>query len=246
MTERPGLSVTGLRAGYGGMEVVHGIAVDVRAGEVAALVGRNGAGKTTALAAIAGLRRGRNAGAVLLGDRDLTGADPAEVFAAGIAFVPEGHRLFANLTVEENLRLGAYPWRRSRRSALRRDLDDVYELFPQLASAARRQAGELSGGQQQMVATGQALMAEPATILLDEPSSGLAPIVVDAIYGAVRQLRVRGMAVLVVEQDLDRALSESDHAYVLDRGNIAVGGPSGQLRSDRRVSAIVRGVGEQV
>jgi branched-chain amino acid transport system ATP-binding protein len=236
------LNVEGLCAGYGQMQVVHDASLSVSAGEVVALVGRNGAGKTTMLKAIAGLREGSNAGTVLLDGEDISKRPPERIGALGLALVPEGHRLFPGLTVRENLRLGFYPWRRSHRASLGERLEEVFELFPILREFADRRGQQLSGGQQQMVSIGQALMAAPRILLLDEPTSGLAPAVVQDIYAVIGTLRERGRGVLVVEQSLDRAFARADRVYVLERGRVALEGNAAVLASDGRVAAVIHGL----
>ncbi|SFP69836.1 ABC transporter ATP-binding protein [Amycolatopsis rubida] len=240
----PELVVADLCAGYGAMQVVDRVGFTVAAGEVVAVVGRNGAGKTTTLAAVAGLRRGRTCGQVRLGGTEVSSAPPEDIVARGLALVPEGHRIFPDLTVLENLRMGMFPWRRRGGAELRGRLSWVYELFPVLAEFAQREAGRLSGGQQQMVAIGQALMAQPRVLLLDEPTSGLAPAVIDDIYDVIAQLSTAGTAVVVVEQNLDRALAASSRAYVMDSGRIVLTGDSADLRDDHRVGAIIHGLAE--
>jgi branched-chain amino acid transport system ATP-binding protein len=163
---------------------------------------------------------------------------------AGLAHVPEGHRIFPDLTVEENLRLGAYTRRRAGRKAVAATMEGVFDLFPILRTYASRSAGFLSGGEQQMVAIGQALMAEPKVLMLDEPTSGLAPAVIRTIYQVIRQLRDQGMALLIVEQSVPRALANSDRCYVMERGRIVISGDSVDLARNERVSAIVRGTEE--
>jgi branched-chain amino acid transport system ATP-binding protein len=242
MSASAALVVEGLCAGYGRMPVVFGASLRVEAGQVAALVGRNGAGKTTMLKAVAGLREGGNAGSVRLGDTDISALPAERIGLQGLALVPEGHRLFGGLTVLENLRLGFFPWRRSGRRLLGERLERVFDLFPILREFADRRAQHLSGGQQQMVAIGQALMADPRVLLLDEPSSGLAPAVVADIYAVVATLRERGVAVLVVEQNLDRALATADFVYVLDRGRVALSGAAAELAADGRVGAVIHGL----
>jgi branched-chain amino acid transport system ATP-binding protein len=236
----PSLVVEGLSAGYGAINIVDGFSITVAPGEIVAVLGRNGAGKSTALSAIAGIRHSPAAGSVRVGGRELAGARPADIYLAGLAFVPEGHRVFGALTVRENLRLGAFPWRR-KRNDLSAALDRVFTLFPILGDFAERSAGALSGGQQQMVAIGQALVADPLVLMLDEPSSGLAPAVVDDIYRAMQVLRDDGRALLVVEQNIDRALWSAERAYVLERGSIVLSGSCAELARDGRVSTIVRG-----
>ncbi|HTX29314.1 MAG TPA: ABC transporter ATP-binding protein [Streptosporangiaceae bacterium] len=243
-TGEPLLEVSDLHAGYGSLEAVAGISLHVGAAETVALVGRNGAGKTTSLLAIAGLRYGRFPGGVKLGGTDISRASSRQIVDAGLAHVPEGHRIFTGLTVEENLRLGAYTRRRSGRKAVAGTMERIFDLFPILRTYASRNAGFLSGGEQQMVAIGQALMAEPRVLMLDEPTSGLAPIVVRTIYDAIAQLREQGIAILIVEQSVPRALANSNRCYVMERGRIVISGDSAILAQDEHVFAIVRGTEE--
>jgi branched-chain amino acid transport system ATP-binding protein len=245
MTESPTkFVVTDLYAGYGSMEVVSGISLEVTSGEMVAIIGRNGAGKTTSLLSIAGLRYGKFPAQVRLGDIDLSRASPKRVVDAGIAHVPEGHRIFRTLTVLENLKLGAYGRRRAGRKAFDAQLEQVFTLFPILKQYSTRNAGFLSGGEQQMVAIGQALMAAPKVLMLDEPTSGLALPVIRNILEALKQLRSEGIALLVVEQSVPRALANSDRCYVMERGQIVIEGESPTLAKDERVAAIVRGTAE--
>ena len=240
----PLLHVSDLHAGYGSLQAVAGISLQVGAAETVALIGRNGAGKTTSLLAIAGLRYGRFPGNVRLAGADVTRATPRELVDAGLAHVPEGHRIFASLTVEENLLLGAYTRRRAGRKAAAVTMERVFDLFPILRTYASRNAGFLSGGEQQMVAIGQALMAEPKVLMLDEPTSGLAPMVVRTIYDAIGRLRDQGLAVLMVEQSVPRALANSNRCYVMERGRIVISGESPVLAQNEHVFAIVRGTEE--
>ena len=240
----PLLDVSDLHAGYGSLQAVAGISLQVGAAETVALIGRNGAGKTTSLLAIAGLRYGRFPGNVRLAGADVTRATPRELVDAGLAHVPEGHRIFASLTVEENLLLGAYTRRRAGRKAAAVTMERVFDLFPILRTYASRNAGFLSGGEQQMVAIGQALMAEPKVLMLDEPTSGLAPMVVRTIYDAIGRLRDQGLAVLMVEQSVPRALANSNRCYVMERGRIVISGESAVLAQNEHVFAIVRGTEE--
>jgi branched-chain amino acid transport system ATP-binding protein len=240
----PLLEVTELQAGYGAMRAVDGVSLRVGAAETVALIGRNGAGKTTSLLAIAGLRYGQFAGRVALDGADVSRATPRQLVEAGLAHVPEGHRIFPELTVEENLRLGAYTRRRAGRKAVAATMETVFDLFPILRTYASRNAGFLSGGEQQMIAIGQALMAEPKVLMLDEPTSGLALAVIRTIYQATRQLRDQGMALLIVEQSVPRALANSDRCYLMERGRIVISGDSEALARNDRVSAIVRGTEE--
>ena len=238
------LAVSELHAGYGSLRAVDGISLEVGAAETVALIGRNGAGKTTSLLAIAGLRYGRFPGTVTLGGLDVSKATPRQIVDAGLAHVPEGHRIFSRLNVEENLRLGAYTRRRSGRKAVATSMERVFDLFPILRTYATRNAGFLSGGEQQMVAIGQALMAEPRVLMLDEPTSGLAPIVIRTIYDAIARLREQGLAILIVEQSVPRALANSSRCYVMERGRIVISGDSPILAQDEHVFAIVRGTEE--
>jgi len=240
----PLLVVSDLNAGYGSLKAVDGISLQVGEAETVALIGRNGAGKTTSLLAIAGLRYGRFPGVVKLGGVDVSRSSPRQIVDAGLAHVPEGHRIFASLTVEENLRLGAYTRRRAGRKAVASTMENVYDLFPILRTYATRNAGFLSGGEQQMVAIGQALMAEPKVLMLDEPTSGLAPVVIKAIYEAIARLREQGLAILLVEQSVPRALANSSRCYVMERGRIVISGDSSILAQDEHVFAIVRGTEE--
>jgi branched-chain amino acid transport system ATP-binding protein len=223
------------------MQVVHDIDLDVRAGELVCIVGRNGAGKSTTVMSVSGIRHGRFAGTVRLGDVDLTRASATSIVAAGLSLVPEGHRVFPELSVAENLRMGAYGIRRSPK-VISGQLDMVYDLFEALARDRRKPAGNLSGGQQQMVAIGQAIMSRPRVLILDEPSSGLALVIVEQIYQAVRRLKAEGLGLLVVEQNVGRALRESDRCYVFEGGRVALSGPSSELAAGQQVTDIVTGV----
>jgi branched-chain amino acid transport system ATP-binding protein len=213
------LEVRGLRAGYGQMEVVSGVDLTLSAGEVVALVGRNGAGKTTTLRATVGLRDGPFSGSVLVAGRDVTRLGTSRMVEAGVVLVPEGRRIFGSMTVAENLRLGAF----SRRKAavdLEAARERVFDLFPALRGFLRKPCASLSGGEQQMVAVGRAMMADPRFLLLDEPTAGLAPAISDEVYVAVRALAAGGIGVLVVEQSVERALEGSDRTYVMEQGRI--------------------------
>jgi branched-chain amino acid transport system ATP-binding protein len=221
-----------VEAGYGDVVAVRAVSLEVRAGEIVALIGANGAGKTTTLRAISGLlpvRRGR----VELDGRPIGGQGPAAIVAAGVAHVPEGRQLFPTMTVLENLELGA----RTRESRTRRadTLARVFELFPRLSERTRQLAATLSGGEQQMVAIGRALMARPRLLMLDEPSLGLAPVVVSAIFANLVAINRAGITVLLVEQNVLRALRLSHRAYVLENGTITLSGPSDTLLADERI-----------
>jgi branched-chain amino acid transport system ATP-binding protein len=220
------LEVTGLTAGYGRVDVLHGVDVAVERNEIVALVGSNGAGKTTLLRSISG-QVAASRGRIRFAGADLTGQPVESVVRRGLAHVPEGRRLFAGLSVRDNLRLGGW----ATRSA---DLDRVLALFPQLAGRLSQVAGTLSGGEQQMCAIARGLMNRPALIMIDELSLGLAPLVVDEILTRLPEIAAAGTAVLLVEQDVDTALSVSTRGYVLETGTITLSGPSPQLRADPR------------
>ena len=226
------LRLDGVEAGYGDVVAVRAVSLEVRAGEIVALIGGNGAGKTTTLRAISGLLPVRR-GHVELDGRPITGHGPAAIVAAGVAHVPEGRQLFPTMTVLENLELGA----RTRESRARRaeTLARVFELFPRLSERTRQLAGTLSGGEQQMVAIGRALMARPRLLMLDEPSLGLAPVVVGAIFANLVAINRAGITVLLVEQNVLRALRLSQRAYVLENGTISLSGPSAALLADARI-----------
>ncbi len=238
-----GLAVDELHVSYGAMEVVHGVSLHLKPGELVSMVGRNGAGKTTTMETVAGLRPGRTSGRVRLAGREVLGQGAPTISRLGLALVPAGHRVFPALSVKENVRLGAFPVRRSLgRGELDRRQAGVHDLFPVLSTYAERQASQLSGGEQQMLAIAQTLMAEPRLLILDEPTSGLAPPVVRTIFEALERLRQRGLGILIVEQNVERALEHSDRCYVLDGGRVAMEGPSVELRRDPRVEAIVAGI----
>lgn len=226
------LSIENLVSGYGRIEVLHGISIEVRDGEIVTLIGANGAGKSTLLRAISGVQP-VVAGSIFFDGTRIERLPAHARVALGITQVPEGRQLFGPLSVEDNLRLGA--WAR-RNANLLPDLARVYELFPMLASLRRAPAATLSGGQQQMLAIGRALMAMPRLILFDEPSLGLAPILVDQILQVIRGLKDRGLAMLLVEQNAAAALAIADRAYVLETGRIAVSGTAAEIHSDRRVA----------
>jgi branched-chain amino acid transport system ATP-binding protein len=215
-----------LRAGYGRVPVVTDASFEVCPGETVALVGRNGAGKTTSLAAVAGLRYGPVSGNVTIGSTELTGSSPHQIVCAGVKLVPEGRRIFTSMTVTENLRLGAFARRRAGREEIAEELDRVCQLFPALRTYGRKLTGELSGGQQQMVAIGQALMSRPRIMLLDEPSSGLAPTLVDEMYDRFDALTSQGLGLLVVDQSVERALERTHRYYLMESGTIVMQGKS--------------------
>jgi branched-chain amino acid transport system ATP-binding protein len=236
MSAAPLLQVEGLRAAYGRIEVLHGIDLAVGAGEIVALIGANGAGKSTCLAAIGGLLAPRG-GRVTFAGRDITGRPAEELVRLGLGHVPERRQLFGALTVEDNLLLGAY----ARRGDKRPDLERIYALFPILRERRRQRAGTLSGGQGQMLALGRGLMARPTLLLLDEPSVGLAPLVAREIFAAVAALRAGGTTVLLVEQNARAALRLADRGYVLETGRVALAGPAAALMADPTVQGVYLG-----
>ncbi|WP_326543505.1 ABC transporter ATP-binding protein [Pseudorhodoferax sp.] len=231
------LEVRGLFAGYGRIEALHGIDLRLGRGELVALIGANGAGKTTLLRALSGLIKA-SAGSVTLFGRDI-GRESADArVRAGLSQVLEGRQVFGPLSVQDNLLLGSYtrPERRQQR------MEEMYALFPILKEKRLLAAGTLSGGQQQMLAIARALMSEPKVLLLDEPSMGLAPLLVKEIFGVIARLKAQGIPILLVEQNAHAALSVADVGYVLETGTITLGGPAAQLLRDERVKAAYLGL----
>jgi branched-chain amino acid transport system ATP-binding protein len=231
------LDVSGLHSRYGRIPVLHGIDLAVRAGEIVALVGANGAGKTTLLRALSGVQP--SSGKILFEDEDISGAAAEYRVSLGIVQCPEGRQVFGPLSVEDNLRLGAY--RRGRAQAPS-SLERVYAFFPALAERRRQAAGTLSGGQQQMLAIGRALMGQPRLLLLDEPSMGLAPRLVAEIFAAIRRLRAADTALLLVEQNAAAALAIADRGYVLETGSVVLAGTGAELLADAGVRAAYLGL----
>ncbi len=232
MSGPPILEVKGLRVAYGAIEALHGIDLEVPAGEVVALIGANGAGKTTTLRAISRMIRASSGTVRFLGE-DVSGLPSHRIVARGMAHAPEGRGIFLNLTVAENLALGAYL--RTDRDGIAKDAERAYALFPILAERRPQVAGTLSGGEQQMLAVGRALMSRPKLLLLDEPSLGLAPQVVERIFGVLRDVNRDGVALLLVEQNAHKALQLAHRAYVLETGAIAMTGTGKQLLASPEV-----------
>ena len=230
------LEIDGLAAGYLGERVIDGIDVEVRSGEVVAVIGSNGAGKTTLFRAIAGLLR-RMAGRVVFDGKDLTRSPAHRISRTGIAYVPAERHLFPAMTVKTNLLLGAYP-----RRADRETLELVYDLFPRLQQRHRQQAGTLSGGEQQMLAVGRALMAKPRLLMLDEPTTGLAPKIAQAAFEDLEGLKRGGMTLLIAEQQVPLALSVADRGYVLENGRIRLSGTSEELDRNPEVRRAYLGI----
>lgn len=233
------LKVRDLVVSYGDLQAVRGVILDVRQGELITLIGANGAGKTSIVRAIIGLVR--STGSVRVDGRELLGEPPWTRPRLGIGYVPEGRRVFPWLTVEENLRMGAYA--RADRSQVTSDLSWVYSLFPVLRERSRMPAGRLSGGEQQMLAVGRALMARPRLLILDEISTGLMPILAARAYEVLMLLRARNVGILLAEQNARRALAIADRGYVLETGRIVLGGTAAELRADPRVQEAYLGAG---
>jgi branched-chain amino acid transport system ATP-binding protein len=240
------LSISNLHAGYGKVEVLHGISLDVPRGKVVTLIGSNGAGKTTTMRAISGMLKPRD-GSVTLNGQDVTGRDSHKIARSGLAHSPEGRRVFPTMSVSDNLLLGAFPrFTRSRpRGDIQGDLEKALELFPRLKERQTQLAGTLSGGEQQMLAMARAVMLNPEVILLDEPSMGLAPILVEEVFRIIERLKQQGVTMLLVEQFAAAALKVADYGYVLENGRIAVHGPAERLRNDPAVKAAYLGGGQQ-
>jgi branched-chain amino acid transport system ATP-binding protein len=223
------LKVSQLRAGYGAVEVLRGVDLSVNAGETVALLGSNGAGKTTLNGVLSGLVKARS-GQVSFEGQDITGWHARKVVQAGLIHVPEGRKVFPNLSVLENLSLGAFTRGRERRDA---NLEKIFGIFPRLREREKQLAGTLSGGEQQMLAIGRGLMAEPQLLILDEPSLGLSPLLVEEMFALIGQLKAKGLAVLLVEQNVGQSLEIADRAYVMENGAIRFSGlPADLLASD--------------
>jgi branched-chain amino acid transport system ATP-binding protein len=223
------LEVDGIHTFYGNIEALKGVSLDVEEGEVVTLIGSNGAGKSTTLRSISGLTPSRQ-GVIRFRGRDITHTPPQDIVRLGISQSPEGRRCFQRMSVRENLELGAYL--RTDRAAIGEDLDRVFDLFPRLKERERQKAGTMSGGEQQMLAIGRALMARPKLLLLDEPSMGLAPILVERIYETVAEINRQGTTILLVEQNANYALGVSHRGYVLETGKVALSDKSGALREN--------------
>ncbi|WP_067179249.1 ABC transporter ATP-binding protein [Microtetraspora niveoalba] len=227
------LDIDGLDVHYGGVHALRGLSLTVGEGEVVALLGNNGAGKTTTLSAVSGLVR-PSGGRVVYEGRDITGAKPSGIVRLGLVHVPEGRRVFSTLSVHDNLLLGGYAV--GDQAEVRRRIDRVYALLPRLAERSGQQGGTLSGGEQQMLAIGRALVTGPRLLLLDEPSMGLAPLVVAAVMDVIREINAEGTAVLLVEQNARAALKIAHRGYVIENGACVLSGTAADLRDDTRVA----------
>lgn len=233
------LEIESLEVNYGAVRAVRGVSLNVRTGELVTLLGANGAGKSSTLMAVAGATR-TAAGRVRLDDKDVTGAAPEEMVRRGVAAVPETRDVFPDLTVEQNLQLGAFTRRRDRAGVLR-DRGELFEQFPILAERRRLPAGNLSGGEQQMLVIARALMSRPSVLLLDEPSLGLAPIVVDQIFEMILGLKESGLTILLVEQNAAKALAVSDRAYVMRLGRVEVEGAASEIAAATELKSLYLG-----
>ncbi len=230
------LSIRDLKVNYGGIEAVKGISFDVPEGEIVTLIGANGAGKSSTLRAIAGLVKPAS-GSISFMNEDITGKDPTHIVTKGVTLVPEGRRIFADLSVLENLRIGAY----LRKDDLTDDINWVYELFPRLKERSWQAGGTLSGGEQQMLAVGRALMSRPKLIMMDEPSLGLAPIIVRGIFDIIKEINKQGVTVLLIEQNANMALKTADKGYVLETGRITLSGSGAELLANEDVKSAYLG-----
>lgn len=235
------LQVDAISSYYGQIQALKSISIHVERGEIVALIGANGAGKTTLLNNISGLMMPRT-GRIAFDGRDITKLNAVKIVGLGISHVPEHRQLFGTMTVYENLLLGAYHrYRQTDQSTLARDVDQIYELFPTLRARQTQLAGTMSGGEQQMLAIGRGLMAKPKLILLDEPSLGLAPLIVKHVFAVISSLRAAGQTVLLVEQNAQAALKLADRAYVIETGRVAIEGKADELLVDKRVQAAYLG-----
>ncbi|MFO1363451.1 MAG: ABC transporter ATP-binding protein [Burkholderiales bacterium] len=232
------LAVDGLHAGYGALRILRGLDMRIERGEIVAVLGANGVGKTTLNNTLCGLIRPTGGAITWLGE-PIAGARPERIVASGLIQVPEGRRIFPNLTVRENLELGSY--RRARRNR-DRNLERVLIWFPRLGERLRQQAGTLSGGEQQMLATGRGLMGEPQLLILDEPSLGLSPRMVDEMFGLIRRINAEGVTIVLVEQNVVQSLGIAHRAYVLENGVFALSGPAAQLVADPRLKQAYLGL----
>lgn len=226
------LEVNDLYVSYGAIQALHGISFHVEEGEVVTLIGANGAGKSTTLRAISALQM-VDSGSIIYHGENITGKEPSEIVQMGLIHVPEGRRIFAPLTVRENLEMGAYT--RKDRRAIQASMEHVFELFPRLKERLEQTGGTLSGGEQQMLAVGRALMSDPKLLLMDEPSMGLAPILVEEIFDIIETISKQGVTILLVEQNAHMALSVAQRAYVLETGAVELSGPAHELAENPRV-----------
>lgn len=233
------LEVKGIRAAYGSTEVLHGVSFTAEEGKITTLIGGNGAGKTTTLNCISGILK-PSAGQIFWKGQEITPLRPGAIVRQGISLVPEGRHIFPQMTVEENLEMGAYT--RTDKAGIKKDLAWVLDLFPVLKERIRQEAGTLSGGEQQMLALGRSLMAKPELMLMDEPSMGLAPIVVEGVFEVIRQIREMGKTILLVEQNASLALGAADQAYVIELGRVVLSGSGESLLKNPEVEKAYLGL----
>lgn len=233
MPSEPLLKITELTSHYGPIQALHGISLEVHQGELVAIVGANGAGKTTLLLTLSGVQRA-SGGSISFDSLDISRMPSHKIVQSGICHVPEGRQVFAPLGVEDNLKLGAYRWRNDK-TGLNRELEKIYQLFPILKEKRKQTAGTLSGGQQQMLAIGRALLGRPRLLLLDEPSMGLAPLLVEEIFRVIQELNDNGVTVLLVEQNANAALAIADRGYVLETGKVILSANADELLADEAV-----------
>ncbi|MFZ7942863.1 MULTISPECIES: ABC transporter ATP-binding protein [Bacillaceae] len=226
------LKVNDINVFYGSIQALKGISLEVKEGEIVTLIGANGAGKSTLLKTLSGLLKPKSGTIDYLGE-PISAKAPQSIVKAGISHVPEGRRVFSNMSVEENLELGAYTRKDS--SGIRKDMEKVYELFPRLLERRKQLSGTLSGGEQQMLAMGRAIMAKPKLLLLDEPSMGLAPLMVKQIFSIIEQINKDGTTVLLVEQNANMALSIANRAYVIETGRIEISGTAAELQASEDI-----------
>jgi branched-chain amino acid transport system ATP-binding protein len=234
----PILVVSGLHAGYGSMEILHGVDLTVQHGEIVTILGSNGAGKSTLNRTISGVLR-PSRGSIIFANVAIAGVQPASIVSRGLIHVPEGRRIFPNMTVRENLDLGCYRRARARRADNRRR---VFVLFPRLADRQSQLAGTLSGGEQQMLAIGRGLMAEPKLLILDEPSLGLSPLLVEHLFSLIKSINAEGIAVLLVEQNVVQSLEVAQRAYVLENGLFVLQGSAAHIRDDPNLNRAYLGM----
>jgi branched-chain amino acid transport system ATP-binding protein len=226
------LKVNGIDVFYGNIHALKGVSLEINEGEIVTLIGANGAGKSTLLKTLSGLLKPKSGTVEYLG-KSISGKAPQSIVKAGISHVPEGRRVFANMSVEENLELGAYLRKDSKE--IRKDIQSVYELFPRLQERRKQFSGTLSGGEQQMLAMGRAIMAKPKLLLLDEPSMGLAPLMVKTIFQIIEKINQDGTTILLVEQNANMALSVADRAYVIETGRVKISGTAAELQASEEI-----------
>jgi branched-chain amino acid transport system ATP-binding protein len=226
------LNVNGIDVFYGNIHALKGVSLEINEGEIVTLIGANGAGKSTLLKTLSGLLKPKSGSIEYLGN-SISGKAPQSIVKVGISHVPEGRRVFANMSVEENLELGAYL--RKDKAGIRNDIQSVYELFPRLQERRKQLSGTLSGGEQQMLAMGRAIMAKPKLLLLDEPSMGLAPLMVKTIFQIIEKINQDGTTILLVEQNANMALSVANRAYVIETGKVVISGTAEELQASEEI-----------